>query len=220
MRDKSNVIASDVGLDSNENVDAQMAFMQKVGELTRNLHESLQGLGLDKLIQKAAHEIPNVKDRLNYVSLMSEQAAQRVLNATDEANPIQDQLEARTVHIKSAWENAVSAPFSEDNYREMAAQTLAHLEQTQASTQQTKQLLMDIMMAQDFQDLTGQVIKRITGLAHDMEQQLVQLLVDYAPQEIKRDSGLLNGPQINPEAAVDVVADQGQVDDLLESLGF
>jgi chemotaxis protein CheZ len=81
---------------------------------------------------------------------------------------------------------------------------------------------MDIMMAQDFQDLTGQVISRITGIAQNLEKQLVQVLVDFAPSEIKRelDNGLLNGPQINPEGKSDVVADQGQVDDLLDSLGF
>ena len=78
------------------------------------------------------------------------------------------------------------------------------------------------MMAQDFQDLTGQVIKKITELAHDVESQLVQLLLDYAPQEMKREAeaGLLNGPQIDPNASPDVVSDQSQVDDLLESLGF
>jgi chemotaxis protein CheZ len=79
------------------------------------------------------------------------------------------------------------------------------------------------MMAQDFQDLTGQVIRKVTDLAHGLEQQLVQLLIDYAPSEmVKRDSGsgLLNGPQINPVNKSDVVADQSQVDDLLDSLGF
>jgi chemotaxis protein CheZ len=81
---------------------------------------------------------------------------------------------------------------------------------------------MDIMMAQDFQDLTGQVIKRVTELAHHLEQQLVQMLIDFAPADIKREvtSGLLNGPQINPTGNSDVVANQGQVDDLLDSLGF
>jgi chemotaxis protein CheZ len=78
------------------------------------------------------------------------------------------------------------------------------------------------MMAQDFQDLTGQVIKKVMELAYGIEQQLVQLLVDYAPPEIRREagSGLLNGPQIHPTGNPDVVSSQGQVDDLLESLGF
>jgi chemotaxis protein CheZ len=98
------------------------------------------------------------------------------------------------------------------------------------NTAETKALLMDIMMAQDFQDLTGQVIKKITGLAQDLEKQLVQLLIDFSPAIPKKDSeannaeagdnsSLLNGPQIDPDA-VDIVASQEQVDDLLDSLGF
>jgi chemotaxis protein CheZ len=78
------------------------------------------------------------------------------------------------------------------------------------------------MMAQDFQDLTGQVITKVTTIAQNLEQQLVQMLVDFAPAEVKReyDNGLLNGPQINPTGNNDVVSNQGQVDDLLDSLGF
>src|SRR5258706_10486317 len=97
---------------------------------------------------------------------------------------------------------------------------MAALQQSHDDANVTRAQLMDIMMAQDFQDLTGQVIKRVTELANDIERQLVQLLVDYSPAEARReDSGLLNGPQINA-AGKDVIANQGQVDDLLESLGF
>ena len=114
----------------------------------------------------------------------------------------------------------VEGPFSEAAYRALAEKTQGFLSLTSGNVVQTKQQLLDIMMAQDFQDLTGQVIKRVTALAHDIERQLVQLLVDYAPAETKReDQGLLNGPQINP-AGKDVIANQSQVDDLLESLGF
>jgi chemotaxis protein CheZ len=104
----------------------------------------------------------------------------------------------------------------------MAEKTIASLAESRSAAAATRGHLMDIMMAQDFQDLTGQVIKRITGIAQNLEKQLVQVLVDFAPAEVKRefDNGLLNGPQINPEGNQDVVADQGQVDDLLDSLGF
>jgi chemotaxis protein CheZ len=96
------------------------------------------------------------------------------------------------------------------------------LSDVETATTTTNSHLTDIMMAQDFQDLTGQVIRKVTELAHGLEQQLVQLLVDYAPGDVRRETntGLLNGPQINPTASPDVVADQAQVDDLLESLGF
>ncbi len=198
-------------------------LLSRVGQMTRSLHENLRGLGFDKLITKAAHDIPDARDRLEYVAKMTEQAAQRVLNATDEAGPLQGKIESGANELATAWQTTMDAPFSQEQYVAMAARTLAYLNETQGMANTTKRHLLDIMMAQDFQDLTGQVIKRVTELAHGLEQQMVQLLIDYAPPEMRRDDnkgGLLNGPQINPTGNPDVVADQGQVDDLLESLGF
>ncbi|RJX30844.1 MAG: protein phosphatase CheZ [Oxalobacter sp.] len=198
------------------------SVLVRVGQLTRALHDSLRGLGLDKLIEKAAHEIPNVKDRLDYVTKMSEQAAQRVLNATDIAGPLQDKIEEGGEDIRKEWQKALDGMYSDKQYRALAEATIQYLDGTREASVETRKLLLEIMMAQDFQDLTGQVIKKISDLVTNMEQQLVQLLIDYAPTELKREvsSGLLNGPQINPSLSADVVASQGQVDDLLESLGF
>ncbi|EJM98535.1 chemotaxis protein [Herbaspirillum sp. YR522] len=192
----------------------------RIGHMTRNLHDSLRGLGFDRLLEKAASDMPDARDRLEYVAHMTEQAAQRVLTATELASPLQDRIGEGAVELKSQWDAVTSAAFSEADYRALAARTSAFLGQASEDSVVTKQQLLDIMMAQDFQDLTGQVIKRVTELAHELESQLVQLLVDYSPSEVKReDTGLLNGPQIDPTGK-DVIANQGQVDDLLESLGF
>ena len=197
-------------------------FLARIGHMTRALHESLRGLGFDKLIEKAAQDIPDARDRLDYVARMSEQAAQRVLNATDVASPLQDKIDAGANALSGGWKAALDGPFSETAYRAMAEQTLQYLAETRSSAVQTKAQLMDIMMAQDFQDLTGQVIKKVTTIAHNLEQQLVQLLIDFAPPDVRKEvgAGLLNGPQINPHSGNDVVANQQQVDDLLGSLGF
>jgi len=197
-------------------------MLARVGQITRTLHDSLRELGFDKVLEKATLDIPDVRDRLNYVARMTEQAAQRVLNATDTAIPLQERIDAGADEILHGWQAALKAPFSEANYRDMATLTMQCLADMRQDTSATKQQLLDIMMAQDFQDLTGQVIRKVTELAHGLEQQLVQLLLDYSPVEVRREvnSGLLNGPQINPSSKSDVVADQGQVDDLLDSLGF
>lgn len=197
-------------------------MLARVGQMTRTLHESLRGLGFDKLLARAASDIPDARDRLDYVARMTEQAAQKVLNATDAAGPLQMSIHAGAGDIAAGWQTLLTSNFSEEQCRVMAARTLQYLDEARNASNVTKQHLMDIMMAQDFQDLTGQVIKKVTELAQGIEQQLVQLLIDYAPTEIRRDAGnsLLNGPQINPIGNTDVVVDQGQVDDLLESLGF
>ncbi|KIF82175.1 protein phosphatase CheZ [Noviherbaspirillum autotrophicum] len=200
----------------------QEEVLARIGQMTRALHQNLRALGFDKLIEKAAHEMPTARDRLSYVAKMTEQAAQRVLNATDVATPLQEGMDAGAGQLAAAWQELLQSPDADERYRAMAAQTLDFLGQVRSDAGNTKQQLLTIMMAQDFQDLTGQVIKKVTELAHGLEQQLVQLLIDYAPPELRRDagSGLLNGPQINPEGNPDVVAGQEQVDDLLDSLGF
>jgi chemotaxis protein CheZ len=188
--------------------------------MTRSLHDNLRGLGFDRLLEKAASDMPDARDRLEYVAMMTEKAAQRVLTATETAGPMQDAIGDGAGTLAAEWKAVTDAGFSEAAYRAMAEKTQQYLDSTRENVTLTKQQLLDIMMAQDFQDLTGQVIKRVTALAHDIESQLVQLLVDYSPPEAKReDNGLLNGPQINP-TGTNVIANQSQVDDLLESLGF
>jgi len=207
--------APDAGAASNEEV------LSRIGHMTRALHESLRGLGLDKLIEKAASDIPDARDRLDYVARLSEQAAKKVLDATDAAGPLQDAIETRAAELSDGWQALLDKGASEAEWRAMAQRTIASLNESAAGAVATRGELMNIMMAQDFQDLTGQVIGRITGIAQNLEKQLVQVLIDFAPSEIKRelDNGLLNGPQIKP-TGTEVVANQGQVDDLLDSLGF
>lgn len=208
--------------DQNDAASDHDEMLLRVGRITRTLHDSLRELGYDKVLEKVSMDIPDVKDRLNYVARMTEQAAQRVLNATDAAIPLQERIDAGADEILTGWKNTLDAPFSEANYRDMATLTMQCLADMRNDTSATKQQLLDIMMAQDFQDLTGQVVRKVTDLAHVLEKQLVSLLIDFAPTEVRKDTGagLLNGPQINTDGRNDVVSDQSQVDDLLDSLGF
>ena len=195
----------------------------RVGHMTRALHDSLRGLGLDKLVEKAASDIPDARDRLDYVARLSEQAAKRVLDATDAAGPLQDAVESRSAELRTSWQALLDkGSAGEPDWRALAERSIAVMAENERAATATRAELMNIMLAQDFQDLTGQVIGKITSIAQDLEKQLVQVLVDFAPSEIRRelDNGLLNGPQIKPEGNVEVVANQGQVDDLLDSLGF
>jgi chemotaxis protein CheZ len=203
-------------------------FLSRIGHMTRALHDSLRGLGLDKLIEKAASDIPDARDRLDYVARLSEDAAQKVLNATDAAGPLQDQISGDARQLSASWASLLAAGSAgaagsadSQHWRALAQQTIAALDGAANGSSQTKAHLMEIMMAQDFQDLTGQVIKKVTVIAQNLEQQLVQMLIDFAPEQLKKESenGLLNGPQIDP-GRDGVVADQEQVDDLLDSLGF
>lgn len=209
--------------DAAENGAANDEVLIRVGHMTRALHDSLRGLGLDKLVEKAASDIPDARDRLDYVARLSEQAAKRVLDATDAAGPLQDAVESRSAELRTSWQALLdNGAAGEADWRALAERSIAVMAENERAATATRAELMNIMLAQDFQDLTGQVIGKITSIAQDLEKQLVQVLIDFAPSEIRRelDNGLLNGPQIKPEGNLEVVANQGQVDDLLDSLGF
>lgn len=204
----------------NSGTDAE-DLIGKIAQLTRMLRDSMRELGLDQAIKDAAEAIPDARDRLGYVARMTEQAANRVLNAAETVQPIQESMQRRARDLDKRWQAWFEQPVELADARELVDDTRGLLREVPADTQKSLDLLMEIIMAQDFQDLTGQVITRMLGVIGTIEQELVQVLIDNAPKE-KRDetNSLLNGPQTNPTGKPDVVANQDQVDDLLASLGF
>lgn len=201
--------------------DSAEQLVNRIGQLTRQMLESMRELGLDKGIAIAAQAIPDARDRLNYVAQMTERAAERALNAIDIAQPIQDNLSAHATVLSERWNLWFSSPSDLTDARDLVSATRSYLSEVPQQVQATNAQLMEIMMAQDFQDLTGQVIIKMMEVIREMETQLLQLLIDNSPVEKRQDMrhGLLNGPKIK-SGIPDTVDDQGQVDDLLASLGF
>ncbi|OZI22331.1 protein phosphatase CheZ [Bordetella genomosp. 7] len=196
-------------------------LIHRIASLTRMLRDSMRELGLDQAIKDAAQAIPDARDRLRYVAQMTEQAATRVLNATDAAGPLQDNLSRTASQLDARWQQWFDQPLELPEARELVKDTRAFLGGVPALAQQTQGHLMEIVMAQDFQDLTGQVIMRMMDVVGAIERELLQVLLDNVPQERREEAqSLLNGPQVNPAGKADVVTSQDQVDDLLASLGF
>ena len=194
----------------------------RLGQMTRGLHNLLRELGLDKTLAKVASDLPDNRDRLNYIASMTAQAAERTLNAAENAQPIQAQLGDTASALSVQWEKLFNKQLGVPEFKALVHDTRAFLADVPQQTASTNGQLMEIIMAQDFQDLTGQVIKKILDAAQELESQLLSLLIETTPED-KRQSvspGLLNGPAVNASGRSDVVTSQAQVDDLLESLGF
>lgn len=204
---------------------AEADIHHKIGQLTRQLHDTLRELGLTEKLQGTASELPDAKSRLSYIARLTGEAAEKVLNRVDQAKTQHDHVAAQTRHMIALL---VADP--------VAAVAKGHimnfLTDLEKSNGEVDQHLTEIMMAQDFHDLTGQVIARVVNLATVIEDQLVQLLIQTAPPEAQArvapaaivpasvDEVVLSGPVVDPAKSGDVVTDQSQVDDLLASLGF
>jgi chemotaxis protein CheZ len=216
-------VPADASVETHEGVSCSAnKVINSVGHLTRQLHDTLAELGYDQQIQEcAAAALPDARQRLAYVVALTEQAASRSLNAVDVATPLQEALAADAVSLGERWDRILRGEGTVDEFKTIAQATRDYLRVVPQRTETTREQLREVVMAQEFQDLTGQVLKRITDLANHLETQLLTLLVENSPTPISRNDtlGLLNGPAVGSNVP-DVVTNQAQVDELLESLGF
>jgi chemotaxis protein CheZ len=194
---------------------ASPEVFQQLGQITRQLHDTLTQLGVMPRLQSAADNLPDARSRLTYIAKKTGEAADKVLNSVDQAKAEHSAIAAET--------RRMAAAIVADPVKAVASGSVMNfVGDVEAATARIDRHLTDIMMAQDFHDLTGQVVAKVVALASDLEDSLVKLLVQAAPveQQQKVESSLLAGPVVNPEGRSDVVANQGEVDDLLASLGF
>jgi len=198
------------------------SVFSSLGQMTRELHDTLRELGHDKILGDAARTIPDARQRLSYIIQMTEQAASRALNAIEIAKPIQEEIQTRSEALGVRWGKVFANQLSADEFKLLATDTHAFLNAMPKQAEATNAQLTEIMMAQDFQDLTGQVVKKVIELVENLETQLLRVLIEAKPPELHLEApeGMLNGPVINADGRSDVVTSQSQVDDLLESLGF
>jgi chemotaxis protein CheZ len=183
---------------------------QQLGVITRQLHDALDQLGVMPQLQQSADGLPDARSRLSYIARKSGEAADKVLTAVDLAK--QDRAEIDLAARRIMALGAGAAPGG--------PQALAG--EVSAAAARIDSHLTDIMLAQDFHDLTGQVVAKVVALAIDLESTLLKLLRQTAPAQTALPAAPqgLQGPVIDATGRNDVVSGQDEVDDLLAQLGF
>lgn len=207
-------------------------LFQELGKLTRELHDTLNNFRLDsRITDLAEQDIPDAKERLNYVISMTEQAANKTLNAVEDSLPVSESLQKRSTELHAQWERFRKRDMSADEFRDLSRELDAFFPQVRDNAQTLQRNLSDVLMAQDFQDLTGQIIRRVINLVQDVEQSLVDLIrisgrammppakkADIEPKNIKAEGPMV--PGLDDSEAESVLQGQDDVDELLSSLGF
>jgi len=224
--------------DQQEKADALVAEIQnpinselfaEIGKLTRQLHDSLTNFNLDsRLNDLATAEIPDAKERLNYVITRTEEAANKTMDAVESIFPVVDKIAEQVRAVNPSWTKLMNNEIELKEFKSLCVDIDSLLVTTGTETSHIHSLMTDVLMAQDFQDLTGQVIRKVIDLVREVEESLINMLTvfgissDNAQEKAKPSVGdnLVEGPIVNTENRDDVVENQDDVDDLLSSLGF
>lgn len=213
----------------------EQSLFRELGKMTRQLHDSLTSFALDSRMQSLAEsDIPDAKARLNHVITMTEDSANRTLTAVEGTLPIAEQLQSSANDLHTKWDRFRNKDMNVDEFRRMSQEIDDFLNVTRDNAGRIHGNLSEVMMAQDFQDLTGQIIRRVINLVQEVEDNLVELIrlsgsvesagPDKSPAQEKRPDGDLMqgvGPQVPGVGdTAGSVSGQDEVDDLLSSLGF
>ncbi len=207
-------------------------LFQELGKLTRDLHDALMGFQVDsRMASIAEHEIPDAKERLNHVITMTEQAANKTLTAVESSVTLSNELGNRASKLQENWGRFRKRDMDVEEFRAMSEELDEFFQWLDEKGPEINSRLSDIMMAQDFQDLTGQIIRRVIKLVQDVEEGLVglirvsgqQMMAQEQAAQKKEKSGPdieAVGPAVPGVDKGDIVTSQDDVDDLLSSLGF
>ena len=203
----------------------------EVGKLTRQLHDSLNNFQLDERIAGLANEdIPDAQTRLTYVIEETEKAANTTMDAVEQSMSIVETMKGQLDNLMPEWKKLMNREIELDEFKSMCLDLDKHLESSLADADKMMGLLTEVLMAQGYQDLTGQVIRRVIELVKEVEDSLVHMLTVFGGAEVTKATKtsqpkvekaiVAEGPIIDAESRDDVVSGQDDVDDLLSSLGF
>ncbi|NQY62338.1 MAG: protein phosphatase CheZ [Alteromonadaceae bacterium] len=223
QQDKADELVAEIQNPINSNL------FEEIGKLTRQLHDSLMNFQLDSRLNDLANaEIPDAKERLNYVIKQTENAANKTMDAVEAIFPVVDNIQQQVKNVDPLWEKLMNNQLDLPEFKSLCVDIDSLLKTTSKETQIMRVLMTDVLMAQDFQDLTGQVIRKVIELVHEVEESLINMLTVFGISTAeakgailpKVGDNLVEGPVVNKETRDDVVVDQDDVDDLLSSLGF
>jgi len=204
------------------------SLFKELGKMTREIHDSIMNFRMDSRISDLASvDIPDAKDRLEYVITMTEKAANTAMAVIEEGSPVAEKLGGQASELKAQWEKFRRREMTPEELRTMGHDVEGFFDESEQMMSKLLSGFTEILMAQDFQDLTGQIIRQVINLVNEIETNLVELIkiqgetLVREETEDKKEETKLEGPQVpGKETSDDVMKGQDDVDDLLASLGF
>ncbi len=204
----------------------ESSLFQELGKITREIHDSINAFSDDqRVVELTEEEIPDAKERLNYIVTKTEQAAHRTMTGAEAAMEVIDEFNESATVIQQRWKEFRTSKLSKSDFLTLSDDIDSFLSSIRPESDKVRSKMTDIMMAQDYQDLTGQMIKQVISMVQEVEEKLVRLVAisgaKLSTSDQKHvDGSMAHGPQLPTANKAEVATSQDEVDDLLASLGF
>jgi chemotaxis protein CheZ len=225
-------------LDANDEDAFRAAFERLRERLNVELNPELKRLTADaqsalrrfreraRIDALAAQEVPDARKRLDHVVRLTDEAAHRTLDLVDQSGPLVDAWARGAAELLDEW----SAHASPTDARAAAWPQRAQefLARVLPEADRVRGHLSEMLLAQGYQDLTGQIIRGVISLVGELERVLGQLVALANGEDTRRmptlklpvapDVSHGAGPQVPGIADVQAVSDQDDIDALLASV--
>ena len=206
----------------------ESALFGDLRKLTQNLQEALERFRIDsRLVDLAEKEVPDARHRLDHVLKLTADAAHRTMDLVEQSAPIAERTAQEAADIMPLWQRFRARNMALDEFQSMIRRLDAFLEAARGDMGTVRNNLAEVLMAQGYQDLSGQIIRGVMKLVSELEDALVELVrLSKLHGETRRGAGLSDdtrrgfGPMIPGIDNGPSVSDQQDVDALLSGLGM
>ncbi len=189
--------------------------VEKIGLATARLHRILKELGHTRRLEKSASTMPDARERLSFIDKSMHEASEKTISAVEASLPLTAQTRSSCSDLSM---RLADADFGE--HKALVMETISKLGEIAMAEESVRHNLMQIMEAQEFRDVAGQMVNKIVDAAVEIENILLDILKEYAPDakdSLISTEGLTAGPGHQTKSSVN---GQDEVDDLLASLGL
>ncbi len=213
-------------------LDALMERREKqlFGELRKlatGLQTALLRFSIDsRLVDLAEKGIPDARHRLDHVIKLTDEAAHRTMDLVERSGPLAERTAARAGELVATWQRFRARSIAVDDFRRMIQAMDAFLEATRVDMEKVRGNLAEVLLAQGYQDLSGQIIRGVMQLVGELESALSELLRLSAGSSARRNEASRTdvrrglGPLVPGIEHGAAVSGQQDVDALLSGLGM
>jgi chemotaxis protein CheZ len=201
----------------------ERGLWESLRQLDLRLRSALDQFRLDpRLLRLADKEMPDARARLDHVLRLTDEAAHRTMDLVESSTPLVARSAAAAAALAAECRLALDSGVPAARLPELLARLESHCSAAHADGEKVRTNLVEVLMAQGYQDLSGQIIRRVIELVAQLEAELARLVQDSGRRasEIRHEHSAADdpahgfGPAV-PGVSVNTVEGQQDVDELL-----